>query len=1859
MKKAFFACCVFFLSFSFAFSTVSIIPTDTLQKDFLRAYKFALQYSHIDYRFTNSTMDSVLFPKFGEYSIYWIAEGDNTGAFVYPDVIPKDFATVTNFEFPQYIWNTRQHYSLQFKHNTQIVCIFHSELEENNTPVSWASFYFKNLFDLNFYDNMYYVASEKNIDSIGISNSCRLFIIPPFRKYGKDDKYYIDKIFAKYPNLVKRFKEFLARGGTIYAEGNAVYFIEKLGYLGANSVDFDNPVAIANEANLVQVEFTNYKHPISLVANAVGNQLYASSIPKIIVNNAEVIAYIKGTANPVVFTICGKNANGGRIIVNAGLPTIGGINELSKGSRQLQWTMNAIFSVFCSTIDVTRSIYNELPPEITALNNAVSFDRIDTFEVKIKIRNLSSQTIENVNMNERVREFFKILSVKSTGANVTFLISNNNLIFKDITLAPFEEKEILVEVSTLDPMNPIHSQVDKFISWANYIYVSFCEVKLDAGNGIEYFVKYRNYADLMFSARLIADTDLNWKNFLYLDFQPFKVFTIIENKERTAAVETKYVQYIPKDVPFYWTDNSINIPILKTPGGKFVDVLRGSNDKNNPEYDMDSDGYPDVWLDTSSIYPKGYTIEETEVYWLNPWTSLSGSKSQKYEDIDHDGKCAVDIDGDGVVDIQEPGDKIRVWKVTWDIGKVAGYEYFDPYCYYEIWVDPPDLVKLAAGVAKAYGKLDEDIPGMFYPYTKDLAQADTNNPKWKYWMETDKFGNPIWKQFIHQKISNYEGFAFIDTTNENYKLKPTDHCLGTVPQPHREFIAVLSLGGSEIDMNSPVPKSSNYSNLIYKTIFNEKRTTPIRTTYTYWAPLPNPLQFEYLTNSFEILDTSGNIRYKTLPMFGKALLKFTIDASTEYSYYWIRNAGHDVDYNDPSEQIEGVDKLGDGVFGYLTYEIPKGIGGYKITLPKKQNGKYDIDKIVKIDGKPFQKWIDNENTKDSIEIYEDQFSYIIHIPQLLIPPALDDDNNDGIDDWIDDRGDRFQSSTGFLHDAFMLGNGEDYKDWPKEPFQDDFYGIVKSGWYPGPDNTYGDDKFEKLGKTRIEITAIYEGFGREGSIEISKGGCLVVEEIFGGSPWVITSHTLSGFAVGSNIKVTSRAQPSTIRYGVDTAYIVHTIEDVGEPHEFNINFDPFHLSYGYGDVTITTYSGGRDPSNLIEPNILMPTIIDPMIDKYELTLIPNADTSNPLLKGYPRTAQGSFLEVRIEVNNSSDYNFCNLKIEPDLQNVKGQIKLEFSYVVYPRPLVPAKFDPKTGKIVQGGDDFGTLRTGWRFNQPEGEMLATLGNTLNMLQSGRRAYFVFLFKINSGLPPSVYTINFKSSGYKIAYNGENKGTFDYDVPFVQFSITNKKPDKTVEEYQKFVIGQSDLKRLEVQGSKPFNSLKQAKWSPVPITYLDFDTLKTSLKVSYNSSTKVETLDLTQFKNFPSKDFAKFYVIEKVEVNSSNLPDKFNLTQKENLVYEVKPYGEYVATDKNVTIGTVGPRIVSFKKISAINGKTLPENSYILLNSNTKQLEVTFQVTNIGSDVAENVNLIFASGKNFLPDYSLQNIKMLDSNKVSISLGMVIPGETKLFKVPINLSESICANWYDNPIVVDNVEIQYIGPRSKFLTKKDSFTYFDDIQLEAPSYDVLVKNFSPNKREVQTGETVSIAWEIANGCLPLNSSTKYNVYAILNFVDTLLIYQDSLPWLNSFGSYIAKTNFTVPDVPDSLYFLEFMITLDPENTLLEVCKNNNSKIFAMELMGPNWMPKVTIYPNPFDYYTYVKYVISQDISKLDAFIYGIDGSFITKIENCPSQLGINSFYIQMPELAKGTYLLRFEGYTPENVKVVNITKIIKEK
>jgi hypothetical protein len=1821
-----------------------VIPTDGSQADFLSAYRFALNQSSGDYRFTNATMDTMLFPRWGEFSVYWAKSGPNKGSFIFPDKMPGNYASVTAAPYTGYNWQNDDHYAIAFKANARTVTILKSSIMQNRSSVTWEAVYFKNLFESWLLPSIYSYINEREIDSAGLPWSTQLLVIPAFTVRETDWRFYIDSLFASTPRMKNNLISYLSRGGTIYTEGNGVYLIEKLGLLASGSVDYAQGLLPDPAKSTVTLDVTPSGNPMSFSEAAAGATIYAGTIPHVDVGSAEVVARVRDTNVPVVFMLHGPTAGNGRVICNTALPMVGGSNAMQSGSstpdaRQLQWVTNAIMYALAVNVNVTRSVFNDLPDSLAAGKNAASFDRSDTLEIRVKVRNLSGAAVSNITVTEYIRDFFRFAGVATPGVTSSF--ANSTLTLSGISVGPHSEQVIVYRIATPDPADAIHEKVNNYISWANYIYASYGVVNYTDDEGAVTYRLYRDYVDLMFSARLVADTDLNWKNFLGLYYQPFKVFMIMENKERTTASEAHYVQYIPKDVPFYWTDNTLNIPILKTPGGKYVDVLRGSTSEATPEYDMDHDGHPDAWLDTATIYPKGYTLEETEVYWLNPWEHLRSGNANLYEDIDHDGLRAQDLDGDGVVDVEEPGDKIRVWKVTWNIGKVSGYQAFDPYCSYEIWVDPPDLVPMSAGVGKVFGKLNEDVAGMFYPYAKDIGAADRTDTSWTHWMERDADGMVSWKQLVYQSIHNYEGFTFIDTLRSGYQLKGTDRCAGTVPQPHREFIAVLSLGGEEIDMTNPTPKRSLYSNIDYKTIFGETRNTPIRTTYTYYAPLPNPLQFEYLTNNFSIMDSTNTHPLQKLPAYGKANLTFDIDASTEYTYYWIRNAGHDVDYNDPSLAAEGVDKLGDGVFGYMLYDIPKGMGGYKITLPKNTDGSYDINKIVSIDGREFQKWLDNPHTQNAVQILEDPFTYHVYIPQLLIPPALDDDNSDGIDDWIDDRGDRFCSPSGFLHDPFMLDDGEKYPDWPKTPFKDDIYGMVTKGWYPGADNTYGDDFFENLGKTHVQIHALYEGSGKEGSVDISKGGWLVVEEIFGGSPWVIFSHALSGYAQGVNYRLTSQANPTIARYGTDTVCVKHTIEDVGEPHYFDINFDPYHVSYGYGETTITTTGGGKDPCSLISPAATMSTIIDPAFDRHTVTLLPNADPSNPDLAGYPKQVSGNLLEVRVEISNGTDNNWVNTQVTPTLPPELGATKLVMSYVAYPRPLVPAQVDPATGAVIHGGDDIGAFRAGWRFNQPEGEVLVKMGSRLNLMQPSRRGYFMFLFEVDPNLEKGIYSIPFTLSGQQRSYDGRFRQQCTYEVPPCMFSISTRDAKGNVREYQKLVIGQAQLNGISTAMQPPYlRGLERARWSMRDVNYTDFDTLRNTLPATYSAATGVETIDLSPVGAFPTVNGTRLYVLEQGEVNSFSSTERLDITRTETLQYTCEPLGAQTLGQKVLSVSTVGPKVILYKMISDVNGKPLkPATIRSFQPGEKKDVTVLFEMTNQGSSIAENVVLKAACGASFTPDPArLPANCTMTANTIEASCGSLMPGETRKASIHFIPSAAACGVAYDSSDVVVNMQAAYTGAYSVAGSyKRGVFTVPDPAAIDLPAYDVQVAELQVSPVSQCKGRTAVLQARCHNGATPMNQ-VRVDFLARINGGDTIVIASQTIERMEAGAEATVWAPFQVPDTTETI---EFFATADPRNVYGEFCEFNNTQTITSPMLGPDWVLHPDCHPNPTDSRTMFSWQLTRDLRELNLTVHSFDGRQVGLIRGLPITMGAHSVEWVTGDIPAGLYIFTFEG------------------
>jgi len=1778
--------------------SINLVPTNSSQTDFLNAYKLAFKSANNDYHSTNTDFDANLFPLWGEHSVYWVKSGTNQGAFVLPDQIPGEYSSVSKSSLNNYDWQVNEHYSLQFKANSKSIAIFESEFLDGNFSVNWQSTYFQSIITNYLVPGSFYVCGENNIVSNGFADETKLLIIPAFSQIDGDNKIYIDSIFIQYPTIADKINAFLVSGGTIYTEGNAAYFIEKLGHLANGAIDYTD--VYSSPTNNENISFTANSEPFSFCIE--NTSTYVAEIPMVAVASENVLAKLNHDDRPLYFQL--NNANGGRILCNLALPTVGGFLNLQNGGKQLQWTFNAIFSAFISKMDVTRSVFNELPTQVNMGNNSVSYNAVDTFSVHVKLRNLSNSSLSGINIAEEIREYFDFIDV--TASQGSFSQKGKTLEFNGISLGANSEIEIVYRLSTPEIGSGMHEQVDDFLDLDFLMHVSKGICSYTDEVGLNSFYKNKDYADIMFSARIFADADVNWKNFLGLEYQPFKVFMNMENKERTSAIATEYVQYIPKDVPFYWSDQSLNIPILKTPGGKFVDVLKGSNDESTPDYDMDLDGHPDVWLDTSSIYPKGYTLVEEEVYWQNPWAHLSGTTEAIFEDLDHDGLRAQDTDGDGIVDVEEPGDKMRVWKITWDIGTVPGYQYYEPYCYYELWIDPPKLVNLSKGVGYAHGNV-ADNENAFYPYTPDISSANLADTTWSHWMERDDDDNVIWKNLIKQSVGNYEGFTWVDPVS--YEMKPTDELVGLTPQPHREFLAVVSLGGEEIDMTKWTPTNSLYSKINYETVFGEEKTTPIRTTYTYWAPLPNPLQFEYLSNNFVFTDPETNDTIKTLPKYGEANVTFELDASTEYTYYWIRNVGYDVDYNDASASIEGVDGLGDGVFGYFVYEIPKGMGGYTMDLPRKADGSFDVDAIVKIDGQAFSKWIDNPNTLNNVEVWEDDFCYLVYIPQLLIPPALDDDNLDGIDDWIDDRGDRFHSATGYLHDAFMLGNGEDYPAGSPNVFthDDDIYGTVTEGWSAGNDGTYGDDFFEKLGKTHITIHANYTGDGREGPVDIGKGGTLVVEEIFGGSPWVIFSHVLTGYAEGVDYQISSDLDPKIVGFGKDTVLIKHIIESLDEPHDFNSNFEPFSKSYGYGTETATATIGGKDPCSLVDPDTEFHSIIDIAKENVNITLVPLADGSNPDLVGYPKSVSGTFTIIKVEVNNGTDLNWENTSITPHFTDASGSTEVIMNYVAYPRPLVPT------------GDDLGTFSTGWRFNQPEGEVLVKMGNTLNLLQPSRKAYFIFLVKLDDSHDKGVFDVTFTISGEQVSYDGSVTKATNFEVPPVKYSVTDKNTAGQTISYQQFVIGKGNLQNISVDASNLLNATSNVKWSTEDVSVADFENLTQTLSSNGNS------VDLSQFDNFPSIDTSKIVVLQQFETNVSKPTDTL-ASYEENLHFNYNNKN-WVISDSVLTFMPIGPMIKVVKRVVAVNGVPY-DGTPVTITGSQITVDVRIKVINYGNDIAQEVEVdlydtdIFTIVTSSLPDFC-----SYDEGVANCQMGTVLPGQNKSFIIQYQIVDNDECN--DITRILERINSLFTGT---FVD--NDFDVEDDETLLLAAYDFKILDI--NYEQIDASK-ISINTKAVNRGIN-SANVVLRVYPVINGEVQDLIAESVIHDLGNTQVANLSSEYHFGTIEGELQIVAF---IDPLNQYTELFEDNNSKELKFtltgieETMGKNG--KLNAFPNPTtDKVTFV-YDASETPKKVTVKIYNINGVELDQLKSDNQDIR-NGLDYKTNKLPTGKYIYK---------------------
>lgn len=1804
------------------------IPLDSSQSNITNAYIFAWRVATENQWIRTGNVDPKLGYEYGELPILWIASGSMRGSFVYPDSITRNTFTVTwdgSFDIDR----VNRAYSISVPGYKAIAVLKSTITDPLGQSVTWEAPYFRNILQRFVPDHLpdwaFYVYDSSLASSIDWRT--RVLVIPSFIEYGIDGGDYIRDVATTYPSLATAIQDFLEDGGIVYAEGNGGYLLEALGLIPVGTVDLTDRVNGPMPDQIAPVAVVDSSHPLGFVWQSGG--IYTVGAPTLSTRYNTILTYTSAwdstdVGKPAAIEITGPDAHGGKIVLVAGIPAAGAVQ--TSDHTQWLWTANGILYGFCHKMLHQRKIHSPvvLPESTHVAPFAIPADDSVTVTITVRIRNLWDENLTNTVVYEYKNSYLDYVDCPS-GPSPT--VSGNTIYWNIGTVAPGATIVIQYRLRTPPYTDPRTGTLT-----SDYLSVSTGTARFYESSCNRRDIDYRHdlWARVLFSAHIIADADLNWKNILGEYFQPFKIFCTMENKERTSALETKYVQLVPLDVPIYWVGPS-EIPIIRTPGGRFVDVLRGTADSTpgfptTVEYDIDGDGDPDAWLDFSTIHPRPDSVQLVQVYWFNPW-------SNSYEDIDHDGIRPVDSDGDGVFEVTDPGDLIRAWRLVWNVGQVGGHQWFDPYASWELWIDPPPLIDMAIGAAHHLG-LD---PG-------DRPPSDTGYyyPNWRWWMERDASDNVVFVRMIKMRHGSYEGFRFVADTS--YRPAPGDTIetdWGVIPYPRRAYIAVLNLGGHEPTMTSPFPPPEDtlYGKITYKTIWGQRRVVPIRVSYTYYAPLPNPLQFEYVNQVYKITDPSTGSELQALPSNGTAYIDFKVTASTEYTYYWIANVGYDLgrfsyNYADPWDRgwtrtSMTPDTLGDGVFGYVVVTIPKGIGNYSIDIPRNSDGSPDWSKI-------FPEYITLIDTNPHVPtepfMVEYPFKYELYCPQILIPPALDDDNGDGVDDWRDDYGDRFVSRTGYLHDRFPPGNGEDAEaifatnPWDTSVTIEGELARPHVGWCPGADSTYGDDVPEKLGETHLSLRVIWHGNGKEGPVKINEGAVLVNEEIFGGSPWVQWSHALFAEAKGHHIYISRNVTPTVVSLYPDTIYLRYRIRDYNEPHRFDAAFDPWVNSAGDGAVNVTVQVGGRDPFSLFSPDLITHARVDPTRDERIFTALPWAaslpDSHFLREAGYPKTDTGAVFTMIVEVDNGSGDIWDSITFVPDLSSLGATYPVLW-YSAYPRPFVPAHLDETTGEWIPG-DDPRTMRAGWRFNPSEHEMLFRIGNPdysamIPEVQSSRRVYFIYHFVVDPNLPIGVYDIPFtvraKVRSYDEPY-GSGMWT-SFTVPGAKFAVVrwsgNNRP--------KFVIAPARLIEFQdtLQSYITVPTPVQAKWTygyPQPER---FDTAYSPMTGSFSGNVLSISIP-TELVSFPGEDHNYFWFMVKAVVDAPFGTDRLLISTHPLIRYNDWLGRERQGRGWSYYIAAQGPSLIPLKEITEVNGTPVGEDGQFTLRQGDNELVVTINAGNIGNDLAADPVLILEIGRDaqfseLLASYEYEFDPT--TKKLTIHLPDVAPGQK--LAVPVKLSVPTTEIHRTLELCYAALS-EFYGPyegleritsetREKFV-EIDPETLYYGANMAVTQSDIAI-----------TPESFGLGDEIT-----INATIHYSGNMKVDNIPVRLITMDGTPvgddqiisTLSPSGDSVATVSF--PFIVTE-YYQKLFVLVDPDSTIGEITETDNVAKVEVIVGKGNPLIDVMNYPNPFKNYTEFIYTLLRPMKSVKIEVYTLRGRLVATFDG-PTTPGYHS-------------------------------------
>jgi len=244
---------------------------------------------------------------------------------------------------------------------------------------------------------------------------------------------------------------------------------------------------------------------------------------------------------------------------------------------------------------------------------------------------------------------------------------------------------------------------------------------------------------------------------------------------------------------------------------------------------------------------------------------------------------------------------------------------------------------------------------------------------------------------------------------------------------------------------------------------------------------------------------------------------------------------------------------------------------------------------------------------------------------------------------------------------------------------------------------------------------------------------------------------------------------------------------------------------------------------------------------------------------------------------------------------------------------------------------------------------------------------------------------------------------------------------------------------------------------------------------------------------------------------------------------------------------------------------------------------------------------------------------------------LPGQLKNLFIHFRLDQKICDSVFNLTNLINQIDISYNGQFTS-----SHYAYPDTSLLIFPAPDLKLANITADKQEVEKGGKLTFTITATNGAVPVKKAWL-RAYSI-NGNDTLKVAEKYYALLNARET--ATYTFSY-DVPADAYLVIIYTKIDSEDSICEVCENNNTKTIIIPVLEGAWINNVHASPNPFSDETTIYYELGKEVSNVVIDIYTAEGKSMGHFSNCPADIGPHTVRWQPADLSKGVYFFRISG------------------